>query len=239
MTAERDSMTLNEVALPALGVEERSDEAPRAGRARPTPDPEVVAKPKRRQFTAQYRLQILEEADRCTQPGEVVVEPLDHDADPRRDQVSGTSHHVHQYQHLGRFLLRVARQHDGFADVRVELVRRLPESLRAGKHDRQTLADESKPLSFRHLAQTACLPETDAGCSTCHSCHPPSAPPALVGARRRNSIDSNPPTHLATSMRSPIAQRPERMLQGSPLTGGRTRSRCRLAPDLRLLPGSP
>ena len=37
MTAERDSMTLNEVSVPALGVEERSDEAPRAGRARPTP----------------------------------------------------------------------------------------------------------------------------------------------------------------------------------------------------------
>ena len=52
MTAERDPMTLNEVSVPALGVEERSDEAPRAGRARPTPDPEVVAKPKRRQFTA-------------------------------------------------------------------------------------------------------------------------------------------------------------------------------------------
>ena len=39
MTAERDSMTLNEVSVPALEVEERSDEAPRAGRARPTPDP--------------------------------------------------------------------------------------------------------------------------------------------------------------------------------------------------------
>ena len=49
----------------------RSDEAPRAGRARPTPDPEVVAKPKRRQFSAEYRLRVLEEADRCTQPGEV------------------------------------------------------------------------------------------------------------------------------------------------------------------------
>ena len=72
MTAERDSMTLNEVSLPALGVEERSDEAPRAGRARPTPDPEVVAKPKRRQFSAEYRLRrILEEAERCTQRGEV------------------------------------------------------------------------------------------------------------------------------------------------------------------------
>ena len=56
---------------PSLGVEERSDEAPRDGRARATPDPEVVAKPKRRQFSAQYRLRTLEEADRCTQPGEV------------------------------------------------------------------------------------------------------------------------------------------------------------------------
>ena len=28
MTAERDSMTLNEITFPALGVEERSDEAP-------------------------------------------------------------------------------------------------------------------------------------------------------------------------------------------------------------------
>ena len=56
MTAERDSMTLNEVSVPALGVEERSDEAPRAGRARPTPDPEVVAKPKRRQFSVPCRL---------------------------------------------------------------------------------------------------------------------------------------------------------------------------------------
>ena len=43
MTAERDSMTLNEISYSALGVEARSDEAPRAGRSRPTPDPEVVA----------------------------------------------------------------------------------------------------------------------------------------------------------------------------------------------------
>jgi len=62
-------MRLDGTSAPALGVEERSDEAPSAGAARP--DPEVVAKPKRRQFTAQYRLRILEEADRCTEPGEV------------------------------------------------------------------------------------------------------------------------------------------------------------------------
>ena len=45
MTAERESMTLQEMDAPALGVEERRDEAPGAGasHARPTPDPEVVA----------------------------------------------------------------------------------------------------------------------------------------------------------------------------------------------------
>ena len=41
MTAERDAMTLNEVSYSALGAEERSDEAPRAGGAGLTPDPEV------------------------------------------------------------------------------------------------------------------------------------------------------------------------------------------------------
>ena len=44
---------------------------PERAELRPEQDPEVVAKPKRRQFTAEYRLRILEEAERCTQPGEV------------------------------------------------------------------------------------------------------------------------------------------------------------------------
>lgn len=35
------------------------------------PDPEVVVKPKRRQFTAEYKHRILQEAEACTQPGEV------------------------------------------------------------------------------------------------------------------------------------------------------------------------
>ncbi len=69
MTAKRESMTLDWTSAPVLGGEERSDEAPSTG-ARP-PDPEVVAKPTRRQFSAQYRLRVLTEADRCTEPGEV------------------------------------------------------------------------------------------------------------------------------------------------------------------------
>ena len=63
-------MDLEGLPAPALGVEERSDEAPSAG-AMAARDAEVVAKPKRRQFTPKYRLRILEEADRCAGTGEV------------------------------------------------------------------------------------------------------------------------------------------------------------------------
>ena len=43
------------------------------GRAAPAgvPDPELVERAKRRRFTAKYKLEILEQADACTQPGEV------------------------------------------------------------------------------------------------------------------------------------------------------------------------
>ncbi len=69
-------MELNGLPAPVVGVEERSDEAPATGAGNlPTPgvapDPEVVAKPKRRRFTAEYRLRIVEEADRCTESGDV------------------------------------------------------------------------------------------------------------------------------------------------------------------------
>ena len=63
-------MDLERLPAPALGVEERSDEAPSAG-AIAAPNPEVVAKPKRRRFTAEYWLRILEEAERCVGAGEV------------------------------------------------------------------------------------------------------------------------------------------------------------------------
>jgi len=35
------------------------------------PDPEVVPQAKRRQFTAKYKLRILQEADRCTERGQI------------------------------------------------------------------------------------------------------------------------------------------------------------------------
>jgi len=73
MTGERERMTFKGLPAPAVGAEERSDEDATAGAGAPTGgrDLEVVAKPKRRRFTAEYRLRILEEADGCTEPGEV------------------------------------------------------------------------------------------------------------------------------------------------------------------------
>ena len=44
---------------------------PTSGNGAVPPDPEVVEKPKRRRFTADYKHRILDEADACTEPGEV------------------------------------------------------------------------------------------------------------------------------------------------------------------------
>ncbi len=51
-------------AAPALGL-------PAAGNGRLIPDPAVLEKPVRRRFTAEYKLRILHEADRCTASGQL------------------------------------------------------------------------------------------------------------------------------------------------------------------------
>ena len=45
--------------------------APTAGNGQPMPDPAVPERPVRRRFTAEYKLRILREADRCIQPGQL------------------------------------------------------------------------------------------------------------------------------------------------------------------------
>jgi len=55
-------------AAEAEGARRATGVSADAGRA---PDPEVVAKPKRRRFTAEYRLKILRQADACKAPGEL------------------------------------------------------------------------------------------------------------------------------------------------------------------------
>jgi hypothetical protein len=44
---------------------------PTDGRVAMGPDPELVERPRRRTFTAKYKLKVLGEADACTKPGEI------------------------------------------------------------------------------------------------------------------------------------------------------------------------
>src|SRR3954465_944877 len=54
----------------AVGERGESGRGARAGSGAP-PDPELVERPKRRRFTAKYKLEILEKAEACTRPGEI------------------------------------------------------------------------------------------------------------------------------------------------------------------------
>jgi transposase len=53
-----------------MSLTEMNGAAGRASRARP-PDPELVERPRRRRFSAEYKLRVLAEADARTRPGEV------------------------------------------------------------------------------------------------------------------------------------------------------------------------
>ena len=44
-----------------------------SGSARTLPDPQVPEKPQRTRYTTEYKLRILEELDRCTQPGQIAA----------------------------------------------------------------------------------------------------------------------------------------------------------------------
>ena len=67
MQSEDSSET--EGARSATGVTEESPSRPRL--ARQVPDPEVPAKAQRRKFTAEYKLRIVREAERCKELGEI------------------------------------------------------------------------------------------------------------------------------------------------------------------------
>jgi transposase len=61
---------------PERGEPERSGGEPNGGANNaaahgPTPDPEVLTKPKRRRFTPSYKARIVEEAQRCTESGQI------------------------------------------------------------------------------------------------------------------------------------------------------------------------
>jgi transposase-like protein len=49
----------------------RSGVAPNSGDRSPVPHPELTERPRRRRFTAEFKLRLLQQADACTQPGEL------------------------------------------------------------------------------------------------------------------------------------------------------------------------
>ena len=54
--------------------DKRTEHVPESGNgARPStaPDPEVIGKPRRRRYSAEYKLRILKETEACTEPGEI------------------------------------------------------------------------------------------------------------------------------------------------------------------------
>jgi len=76
MLESMDKTQTKKLLAPERGEPERSGGEPNGGannRAAKAavPDPEVVAQPKRRRFTGAYKARIVEEAQRCTEPGEV------------------------------------------------------------------------------------------------------------------------------------------------------------------------
>ena len=52
-------------------VGERSDVAGGRSARAGVPDPELVERPRRRRFSAEYKLRVLREADACSKPGEI------------------------------------------------------------------------------------------------------------------------------------------------------------------------
>jgi len=78
--AETQAVASAVVGVPERRAGERSEAARsggaptterRATRGPEVPDPQVAAKPQRRRFTAEFKLEVLREADRCTEPGSI------------------------------------------------------------------------------------------------------------------------------------------------------------------------
>jgi len=77
--AEQKASPLADLEEPERRAAERSETARSGGSSKserpsaqaPVPDPQVAEKAQRRRFTAQFKLQVLREADRCTEPGSI------------------------------------------------------------------------------------------------------------------------------------------------------------------------
>jgi len=69
--AVMNELDVTEGGRSPTGVTSNSSAAAAPGGENPIPDPAVAERPVRRRFTAEYKVRILREAERCTQPGQL------------------------------------------------------------------------------------------------------------------------------------------------------------------------
>ena len=70
-TSKKKSLLATERGEPERSGGEPNGVANKRRAATPSPDPEVLAQPKRRTFTAAYKARIVEEAQKCTESGQI------------------------------------------------------------------------------------------------------------------------------------------------------------------------
>jgi transposase len=184
---------------------------------RPVPDPEVVARRKRRQFTAEYKLRILQEAEACQGPemGALLrreglyashlskwrqarqqgdLKALSQPRGRKPDPDAGLKQQVHQLEREKARLQRKLRQ----AEAIIEIQKKSPRSWASAWRLRTTSRAETLGRGARsHRRAPGRLPST--GCGTSHDLRPP--PPCLYRW---------PPRHRPVSHR---ALRPEERQQ--------------------------
>jgi transposase len=145
-----------------VGAAERSGAAPSRdqGAAGPrissTPNPEVPDRPVRRQFTAAYKLRILEEADACSEPGQV-------GALLRREGLYSSSLATWRRQRREGTLSGLSaknrgRKGDSKSTKEIQRLRRENEKLRRQLEQAKTVIEVQKKLS---AVLGIDLPETD------------------------------------------------------------------------------
>ena len=110
------------------------------------PDPEVMPKAKRRKFTAEYKLRIIEEADTCTEPGQV-------GALLRREGLY--SQHLSKWRHKRRkgqlqalSAKKRGRKAQGSSVIELAELRRENQSLRTRLEQAEIIIDVQKKLSI-------------------------------------------------------------------------------------------
>ena len=110
-------------------------------------DPEVLERPQRRRFTAKYKLQVLQQADACTEPGEIGA------LLPREGLYSS---HLSSWRHLresGALAGLTPRKRGRKADPTKQQIRRVAElereiqCLRERLSQAETIIDVQKKVS--------------------------------------------------------------------------------------------